>query len=415
MEFSNMMYSMDYITPSHATEKIRYAIREVTVLARKLESEGRRVLYLNIGDPNVYDFDLVEEAKEAAIWAIRNHKNGYAASEGVAEAIEAIVRDAGERLHIRNILGCYTGHGASECIDIALTALVNPGDNVLLPSPTYPLYTNVLKRLGAEIRYYRLDSGHGWEPDLEQMKSLIDGRTRGVVVINPNNPTGAIYPESVLRGIIGIAKAHNLLVFSDEIYERLVLSPEKHHVSMAALDDEACMVTFDGMSKAFLGPGIRIGWGIVTGPGARLAAYREAIGHLVRARLCANHPFQWAVRPCLEGGQPHLPAMLDKLRRRRDLVLQKIASIPGLSCIVPEGSFYAFVRVEGAEDDAGWCRALLASKGVVVVPGSGFGYRELGAGYFRIVFLPTEDTLAEAFDKIAEFVEETRSGGGAPC
>lgn len=408
MEQLESIYSCDYISPSHATEKIRYAIREVTVLAKKLESEGRRILYLNIGDPNVYDFDLVEEAKEAAIWALTHGKNGYAASEGVPEAVDAICHDAQQRLHIDPIVGCYTGHGASECIDIAITALVNPGDNILLPSPTYPLYTNVLRRLGAEVRYYRLDSSHQWQPDCDQIMRMIDARTRGIVVINPNNPTGAVYQRDVLERLIDIAKRRNLLIFCDEIYERLILDDGYEHVSMASLDPQACVMTFGGLSKSYLGPGIRIGWGILSGPAERLAAYYEAIGHLVRARLCANHPFQWAVKPCLEGGQKHLFSMKEKLRRRRDLVLKKIADIEGLSCEVPHGSFYAFVRVEGAEDDAGWCRKLLAEKGVVVVPGSGFGYREIGAGYFRIVFLPEESVLNEAFDKIGEFMRENR-------
>ena len=403
------IYPKDCITPSRATENIRYAIREVTVLARQLQREGRDILYLNIGDPNVYDFDLVDEAKEAAIWAMTHRKNGYAPSEGLPEALCAIERDASERQHIRNIVGSFTGNGASECIDLALTALVNAGDNVLLPSPTYPLYETILNRLGVEIRFYRLDEGKDWQPDCAHMASLIDARTRAIVVINPNNPTGAVYSESCLREIIAIAKSHNLLILNDEIYERLMLDDASSHVSLASLDEDACVVTFNGLSKAYLGPGIRMGWGVISGPEPRLHAYFETICRMLRARLCSSHIFQWAIKPCLEGTQGHLVEVREKLRRRRDLCMRKISETPGLSCVSPRGSFYAFVRVAGVEDDAQWCRDLLMKKGVVVVPGSGFGYREQGAGHFRIVFLPDEKTLNEAFDRIAAFMSELKA------
>ena len=402
-------YSPDYITPSLATANIRYAIREVTVRARQLEREGRDILYLNIGDPNVYDFDLVEEAKKAAIWALEHGKSGYASSEGLPEALEAIERDAHHRQHIRNIVGTFTGNGASECIDLALTALVNPGDNVLLPSPTYPLYVSILMRLGVEARYYRLDETRDWQPDFEQMESLIDAKTRAIVVINPNNPTGAIYSEACLRTIIDIAKRHNLLILNDEIYERLIIDDEYKHISLASLDDDVCVITFNGLSKAYLGPGIRMGWGVISGPDARLKDYLDTIYRMARARLCASHTFQWAIRPCLEGGQHHLPGMLEKLRRRRDVFMKKVEETPGLSCVCTRGTYYAFVRVDGVKDDAKWCRDLLESKGVVVVPGSGFEYRDPNAGYFRIVFLPKEQILSDAFERIAEFMRETSS------
>ena len=399
------LYPHDKITPSRATENIQYSIREVTVLARKLQAEGKSVLYLNIGDPDVFDFDLVPEAKDAAIWAITHDKNGYAPSEGLPDALRAIERDASERQHIRSIVGSYTGNGASECIDLALTALVNPGDNVLLPTPTYPLYETILIRLGVEIRYYLLDEHNDWQPDCDHISSLIDEKTRAIVVINPNNPTGAVYPEPCLRRIVDIAKEHNLLILNDEIYERLMLDPGSEHVSLASLDDDACVVTFNGLSKAYLGPGIRMGWGVLSGPKAKLEDYFDTICRMLRARLCASHIFQWAVRPCLEGEHGHLEETREKLRRRRDICMAEIAKIPGLSCVSPRGSFYAFVRVEGAEDDKTWCRDLLMQTGVVVVPGTGFGYHEKGAGHFRIVFLPDENILCEAFRRIGEFMK----------
>ena len=403
---SSSPYSGSIIEPSHASANVHYAIREVVVLARALERQGQRMLYLNIGDPNVYDFDLVDEARLAAEWAMSNRKSSYAPSEGLSEALEAIAKDARERQGIHNIIDVFTGNGASECIDLAIMALANAGDNILLPAPTYPLYAAILGRLGVEARYYRLDESNAWMPDIEHMASLVDGRSRAIVVINPNNPTGSVCSKDILLRIIDIAKAHNLLILNDEIYERLVLDDQEAFVSLASLDDEVSVVTFNGLSKAYLGPGIRMGWGVVSGKRERLESYVDGIHRMLRARLCANHAFQYAVKPCLEGGQKHLPEVLEKLRRRRDICMSRIEAIPGLSCVAPKGTFYAFVRVEGITDDSAWCQALMRATGVVVVPGSGFGYHASDAGYFRIVFLPDERTLLDAFDKIAAFAAE---------
>lgn len=394
------------IRPSRASEKVQYAIRDVAVLANQLEAEGRRVLYLNIGDPNVYDFDLAPIAIEAGCNALRGAKNGYANSLGLAQAIESIVADVTKRQGIKSVLGAFTGNGASECIDICMTALVDPGDNVLLPCPTYPLYSAILARLGVEARYYRLDESQAWAPDLEHMASLIDTNTRALVLINPNNPTGCVYSLETLQSIVKLAKAHNLLVFNDEIYDRLILDPEKKHYSLASIDEELSVVTFNGLSKSFLGPGIRMGWGVYSGRKENMGDYIEAVGRLLRSRLCASHPMQYAIAPCLQNPTEHLTAFIDKLTERRDLCMRRIAQIPGLSCQCPQGSFYAFVRVDAAQNDKAWCKSLLLQTGVVVVPGSGFGYEEPDAVYFRIVFLPPRDILSEAFDKIAQFMQK---------
>lgn len=394
----------DKICPSRTSLNIHYAIREVNIMASKVAAQGRRVLKLNIGDPNAYGFDLAPEAKEAAIWAIQNQKNGYAPSEGIAEAVAAIEADSRDRLGIKSIIGAYTGNGASECINLALAALVNPENNILLPSPTYPLYAATLASLGAEARFYRLDPDNKWEPDLKHMASLIDENTRGIVVINPNNPTGALYEKDCLKGIINLAKANNLLIFNDEIYERLLLNPKAEHCSLASIDPDACVITFNGLSKSYLGPGIRIGWGVLSGPIEKMSDFYEALKRLLRARLCASHPFQYAIKPCLEGDQAHLAKFVATLRQRAALCERRIADIPGLSCVPARGSFYLFVRVEGVKDDKIWCRELLEETGVVVVPGRGFSYIEKDVGYFRIVFLPNEDILNEAFDKIAQFM-----------
>ena len=259
--------------------------------------------------------------------------------------------------------------------------------------------------------YYRLDEAHDWEPDIAQMETLIDEKTRAIVVINPNNPTGSLYSEEILRKIVDLAKKYHLLILNDEIYERLVFVEDRRYISLASLDSEVSVITFSGMSKAYQGPGIRIGWGIVSGKRENLETYYEAILRMARARLCASHPFQYAIKPCLEGKQAHLPGVLAKLRRRRDICVEKINQIPGLSVVPSQAAFYMFVRVENCPDDAVWCRQLLMEKGVVVVPGSGFAYREPNVGHFRIVYLADEDTLAEAFDKIREFVASHANGG----
>lgn len=409
-EKHDMEINRDYIEPSQATRNIHYSIREVTVLARKLQKEGKRMTYLNIGDPNVYDFDLAREAREAVIWAIQHGKCGYAPSEGLPEAIEAIEKDARDRQHIRNIVGSYMGNGASECIDLAITALANPGENILLPSPTYPQYETITSRLSIEARYYRLDESHNWEPDIEQMATLINEKTRAIVVINPNNPTGSLYSEATLRKIVDLAKAHHLLILNDEIYERLVFADHAQYISLGSLDPEASVITFSGMSKAYQGPGIRIGWGIVSGKKENLESYYEAILRMARARLCASHPFQYAIKPCLEGTQSHLPGIREKLKRRRDICVEKINQIPGLSVVPSQAAFYMFVRIENCDNDAEWCRQLMVEKGVVVVPGSGFAYTEPHVGHFRIVYLADEATLIEAFDKIASFVANHTHG-----
>lgn len=402
--------SQDVILPSRATQNIHYSIREVTVLARQLQKTGKRVIYLNIGDPNVYDFDLVPEAKEAVIWALNHRKCGYAPSEGVPEAVDAIAKDAHDRQHIENIIGVYPGNGASECIDLAITALANPGENILMPCPTYPQYATITSRLSIEARYYKLDETNNWQPDVKHIQSLIDEKTRAIVVINPNNPTGCLYSADVLKNIVDVAKQHHLLILNDEIYERLVFDDQTKHVSLASLDPDASVITFNGLSKAYLGPGIRLGWGVVSGRRENLEDYYNAILRMTRARLCASHPFQYAVKPCLEGRQGHLTEVYEKLKRRRDIIVEKINNIPDLSVVPAQAAFYMFVRVDGVHDDAAWCKKLLIEQGVVVVPGSGFSYKDPNAGYFRVVFLADENTLIEAFDKIAQFVKDHPKG-----
>jgi len=288
-------------------------------------------------------------------------------------------------------------------VDVCLSALVNPGENVLTPCPEYPLYSAVLAKLGAQPNAYALDESSEWEPDLEHIESRIFTGTRGIIVINPNNPTGAVYSRRKLEAIAELARRHNLVIFADEIYDKLMLDGEPHY-SLAALAPDVPVVTFNGLSKAYLVPGWRVGWAVVSGDPEAVKPYVEGIHKLLRARLSANFPEQFAVRPALEGSQEHLVEVVRKLRARRDLTTKWCASTPRLSCVKPRGAFYAFPKLDISGSDEEFVKDLLVEKHVLVVHGSGFGQVE-GTCHFRTVFLPDEATLARAYESITEFLQ----------
>jgi len=384
-------------------EHVRYAIRDVVVLAEQLAMQGKEILPLNIGDPRKFDFHTPQHLIEAVTKALRDGRDGYAPSLGVPEAIEAVRAEA-ERKGIRNIQSVFITSGVSEAVDVCLTALVNPGENILTPVPEYPLYSVVLAKLGAQPNAYRLDEGAGWEPDLEHMASRISAGTRGIVVINPNNPTGAVYSRSTLEAVVRLARENHLVIFADEIYEKMILDGSPH-TSIATLAPDVPVVTLNGLSKAYLAPGWRVGWGVVSGEPAVVKPYVEGIHKLLRARLCANHPQQYAVAPALEGPQDHLPEVLRKLRSRRDLTMQWCTSTPRVSCVEPRGAFYAFPRLDISGSDEDFVKNLLMEKQVLVVHGSGFG-QEPGTRHCRIVFLPDEATLARAYENMRAFIEQ---------
>jgi alanine-synthesizing transaminase len=384
-------------------EQVRYAIRDIAVVAEQLAREGKQILPLNIGDPLKFDFRTPSHIVEAVVKAMRDGHNGYAPSLGVDEAIEAVRAEA-ERKGIHNIQTVFITQGVSEAVDVCLTALVNPGENVLTPCPEYPLYSAILAKLGANQNAYSLDEVHDWQPDLQDLEQRITPQTRGIVVINPNNPTGAVYSRASLEAIIDLARRHNLVVFADEIYDKLVLDGDPH-VSLASLAPGVPVVTFNGLSKAYLVPGWRVGWAVVSGPAPIVRSYVEGIHKLLRARLSANCPEQYAVRPALEGPQDHLAEVIAKLRSRRDITMAFCNSTPRLSCVAPRGAFYAFPRLHIEESDEGFVRRLLMEKQVLVVHGSGFGEAP-GTRHFRIVFLPDETTLNRAYRGLAAFLEE---------
>src|SRR5262249_11876757 len=297
--------------------------------------------------------------------------------------------------------------GVSETVDLCLSALLNPGDNLLTPSPDYPLYSAVLAKLGMELNTYALNEDDGWQPDLIDVHKKIGPRTRGIVLINPNNPTGAVCSRRMLEAIAELARRNNLVIFADEIYDKLILEDEPH-ISLAAVAPDVPIVTFGGLSKNYLAPGWRIGWGVVSGDAAAVKPYVEGIGRLLRSRLCANHPEQYAIPAALDGPQDHLVEVIRKMRSRRNLTVKWCNSTPRVSCVAPRGAFYAYPSIDIPEGDDVFVRELLMQKHVLVVHGSGFGQKP-GTKHFRIVFLPDEQTLTNAYSAMADFIRERYS------
>jgi alanine-synthesizing transaminase len=393
------------IHPAEKTRDIKYAIRDIVVLADQAAKSGKDMLYLNIGDPNVYDHVTPPHIIEAVHKAMVANKNGYAPSSGIKSAVEAIERDANKK-GIDNILDIFVTTGASEAIELSLTALVNKGENVLLPTPGYPLYTAVRAKLELINNPYYLDEKNGWQPDVEDIKAKINDKTKAIVLINPNNPTGSVCSKEILEQIIDIALEHDLVIIADEIYDKLIFDGNKH-VAIASLNKDVSCITFSGLSKNYVTPGFRLGWGIVSGRQEIMGDYIEAINKLLRARVSANHPLQYAIPVALDGNQSHIDHILSKLMKRRDITMEILDGIDGISVVKPEGAFYAFPSID-VEDDMRFCSELIKETGVVVVPGSGFGQKP-GEQHFRIVILPDEKTLEKAFNRIAEFYDKYKN------
>jgi len=394
------------ITAAERLTNVRYAIRDLACVADEVVKQGHKVLPLNVGDPLNFDFETPAHMIEAVYKAMRDGKNGYAPSAGIREAVDAI-RGEAARKQIPSLLDVFVTSGVSETVDICLTALLNPGDDLLTPAPDYPLYSAVLAKLGIQLNTYYLNEEDGWQPDLEDIKRKITPRTRGIVLINPNNPTGAVCSRRMLEQIAELARRHNLVILADEIYDKLMIDGDEH-MAFAAAAPDVPTVTFGGLSKNYLAPGWRIGWGMVSGDKSAVQPYIDGIQRLLRSRLCANHPEQYAIKAALEGPQDHLPKMLQRLKARRDLTVQWCNSTPRLSCVSPRGAFYAFPRIDIPEGDEVFVKELILRKHVMVVHGSGFGQKP-GTQHFRIVFLPDEATLRRAYDAISELMAERYS------
>ncbi|MEA2076511.1 MAG: aminotransferase class I/II-fold pyridoxal phosphate-dependent enzyme [Candidatus Marinimicrobia bacterium] len=394
---------MKNIIPAARVENIRYAIREVVGIANEVKATGKKMTFLNIGDPNIFDFAPPKHMVEAVYKAMQENYNGYSPSPGTTEARDSIRRQA-ERSGILDVQDIIVTHGASEAIELSLTALLEKGENILLPQPGYPLYSSILAKLDAVVNPYYLNEEDNWNLDVADIESRINDKTRAIVVINPNNPTGAVYPKETLLQIIKLARKYDLIIFSDEIYDKLLFD-QGSYTSMGSLSSDVPIVTFNGLSKSYVVPGFRIGWGIFSGPIDIMKDYIEAVNKMARARLSASHPVQFAIKAALEGPQDHIKEMLKALTVRRDLTVSMLNDIDEFDCKVPKGAFYAFPTLNIPDKDEDFVKDLIRETGVVTVHGSGFGQKP-GTQHLRIVFLPNETILQNAYEQIRSFIKK---------
>ncbi len=384
--------------------RFSYAIRNIVAEARAVEASGMRVRYLNIGDPVAFGFRTPAHLVDAVERAMRDGHNGYVPSAGIPAAREAVAADYAARGVTVPPDRVLITTGTSEGIEIALNALVDEGGEVLVPSPTYPLYTAVLAKIGAQPRFYRTDPNHEWLPDLDHLRSLITDRTRVLVVIDPNNPTGAVYPPAVRRGLLELADRHDLTILADEVYGELAY--EGPVPLLGTLDLDAPIISFSSLSKAYLAPGWRAGW-MVAGATPRLDAALAAMRKLADGRLCSPGPMQYAIAPALTGDRSHQPAFRAALAARARVTTDMLNAIPGMRCVAPKGAFYALpsVSLPPGRTDEDFVLALLRETGILCVHGSGFG-TEPEQGSFRIVFLADPRELAAIYGDIGTFTAE---------
>jgi aspartate/methionine/tyrosine aminotransferase len=396
--------SAQHIHVAARVNRFTYAIRQIVAEARAVEAQGQRVRYLNIGDPVAFGFNTPPHLVEAVIRAMRDGHNTYMPSPGIPEARAAVAQDYCARGVPTDADRVLITSGTSEGIEIALNAVADEGDEVLVPSPTYPLYTAVLAKIGAVPRYYRTDPDRDWLPDLDHMRSLVTPRTRAIVSIDPNNPTGAVYPASTRRAIIDLAEQHGLVVLADEVYGDLGF--EGNIPLLATLDLDAPIISFSSLSKAYLAPGWRAGW-MVVGATPRLNNVLAAIKKLADGRLCSTGPMQYAVAAALTGDRSHQDAFRRALRERAQLTTDRLNAVPGMRCVAPRAAFYAMpsVSLPPGRTDEDYVLALLRETGILCVYGSGFGLPAEG-GFFRVVFLAALDELSAIYDDIATFTRD---------
>jgi len=396
---------MNKIIPAKRTQNIRHATRDVVPIAKEVEKSGKKVLYLNIGDPMVYDFRTPEHMWQA-IFDNKKKAEGYTDSLGTAGARSAVAAYA-KRMGAPNVSqeDVITFVGGSEAILYSMQALFNQGENCLIPNPGYSIFTGELSFLECEANEYYLDEENKWSPDVDHIEKKINPKTRAIVVINPNNPTGAVYSKSSLQKIIDVAGANDLLVYADETYDQLLFDKEKF-VSMASIAKDVPVISLGSISKNYLAPGFRGGWIYRHDPQNVLSDYFEAVKKFSRLRLSTVAPVQYAMEAALNGPQGHIKETVAKLEKRRDFTYKRLNEIEGLSCVKPKGAFYAYPKLEfELKSDREFVIELLKETGVLVVYGEGFGQKP-GTHHFRVVFLPPEQTLAEAYDKIEKFIKQ---------
>ncbi|MDX9993872.1 MAG: pyridoxal phosphate-dependent aminotransferase [Rhodocyclaceae bacterium] len=407
---------MQPVLKSAKLASVCYDIRgPVLARARQMEEEGHRVIKLNIGNPAAFGFEAPEEIVVDVIRNIRD-ASGYSDSKGLFAPRKAVMHYCQQK-KIRDvgIDDIYLGNGVSELIVMAMQALLNNGDEVLVPAPDYPLWTAAVSLSGGTPRHYLCDEGAGWLPDLADIRAKITPATRAIVIINPNNPTGALYPDDLLKEIVEIARQHQLIVFADEIYDK-VLYDGRTHTSIASLADDVLFVTFNGLSKNYRACGYRAGWMIVSGEKRHAADYIEGLGILASMRLCSNVPGQHAIQTALGGYQSidELVAPQGRLTKQRDLAAEMLNAIPGVSCVRPQAALYCFPRLDPRmypiSDDQQFILELLEAEKVLLVQGRGFNWPS--PDHFRVVFLPNVDDLGEAIGRIARFLEQYRKRHG---
>jgi len=384
--------------------RFSYAIRNIVTEAQAVEARGVRVRYMNIGDPVAFGFKTPQHMIAAAERAMREGHNGYLPSPGLAAAREAVAADYTTRGVQTSPDRVLITTGTSEGIELALNALVNEGDEVLVPSPTYPLYTAVLAKINATPRYYRTDPERGWLPDLDHLRSQVTARTRVLVSIDPNNPTGAVYPTSTRRALIELAEQHGLTILADEVYGELGF--EGPIPLLGTLDAHAPIISFSSLSKAYLAPGWRAGW-MAVGSTPRLNGALAAIKKLADGRLCSPGPMQYAVVAALTGDRSHQVAFREALATRGQVTTDLLNRIPGMRCAAPRGAFYAMpmVSLPPGRTDEHYVLSLLRETGILVVYGSGFGMPP-EQGSFRIVFLADPRELESIYAEIGTFTKE---------
>ncbi|TLX83444.1 MAG: aminotransferase class I/II-fold pyridoxal phosphate-dependent enzyme [Thaumarchaeota archaeon] len=385
---------------SDRISNVEYAIRDITIHARRYEKSGRKIIYLNIGDPVKYDFPTPDHIKKALIDAISNDFNYYADSEGILELRQAIVKKEslkGLSITVEDVL---VTNGISEGLDMVAASIVEPNSEILMPGPYYPPYASYVKFYGGKPIEFRLTEDG--TPDLDDIKSKITSKARALCIINPNNPTGEVFNSKNLKQLIDVAAEHDMYIICDEIYDKLVFDQEFTGIGKVAKD--AAVILLNGFSKVYLMTGWRCGYICMNSDCQKLENIRSNIPKLARVRIAANLPVQKAAVAALQGPQSYIAKTVSKLKKRRDLVVKRLNEIDGISCKLPNGAFYTFPKIllNGWKDDKDFVLDLLDKTGILTVHGSGFG--ELGKGHFRIVYLPNEQVLEEAMDKLSNFI-----------
>lgn len=401
---------MKYFEKSSKLENVCYDVRGPVVdEASRMMANGIDVLRLNIGNPAPFGFNAPNEVIEDMIRNLRNAQ-GYSDSKGIFSARKAIMQYCQlKKIDGVTIEDIYTGNGVSELISIAMQGLLNNGDEILIPSPDYPLWTAAATLAGGNPVHYICDEQSEWNPDLDDIRSKITDKTKGIVVINPNNPTGALYPKEILEGIIQIAREHNLIVFADEIYDRLLMDGLQH-IAMASLADDVFFVSFNGLSKSHRVAGFRSGWMVLSGAKEKAKGYIEGLNMLSSMRLCANVPAQYIIQTSLGGYQSSDELLLPggRLYEQREYIYKAINEIPGLSAVKPKAAFYIFPKIDTKRfnivNDEKFVLDFLREKHVLMVHGGGFNWKE--PDHFRIVYLPEVKELSKAVNKLSDFLSD---------